>query len=314
MQAKLALLTLGFAATALTLLVAVRSWAPDLTRPGGALALAAAVLLSWPFAAEVMSLNLQPLALLAAVIAIAAAQSGRSAVAGAALAIAAAVKLTPVILVLYWIATRRFACVLWFLGASVALLAAGSCVAGAELHLQWLARMQELAGTIVPSPNNRSLAGFLFGMTYEGPRVAEAGLPAHPLPGWIGAVTLAAGVVGAAWCLLDASKARRRPAADAAGQIALLLVAVMTAPVAWAHSFLILAVAGVIWFRLSGATLPAQALMVVLAAAVSQPVAMAAAMTASEASQPWLIGFESFAALGLIFLLLTARRRYFLAD
>jgi alpha-1,2-mannosyltransferase len=314
MQAKLALLALGFAATALTLLVAARSWAPDLTRPGGALALAAGVLLSWPLAAEVMDLTLEPIALLAAVIAIAAAQSGRSAIAGPALAAAAALTLTPAILVLYWIATRRFACVLWFLGASAALLAVGLCVAGPEAHLQWLARMQELAGVIVPSPYNGSLAGLLFGATYEGPRVTESGVALQTLPGWIGAVTLASGVVGAAWCLLDASKARRRPAADAAGQVALLLVALMTAPAAWAHSFLILAVAGVIWLRLSGATLPAVGLMILIAVAISQPIAIATALAISEGWRAWLTGSASFAALAMIALLLTARRRYFLAD
>ena len=314
MQAKLALLALGLVSVALTLLVAVRSWAPDLTRSGGALALAAGVLLSWPLAAEIMALTLQPLALLAAVIAIAAAQNGRPAIAGPALAAAAALTLTPAILVLYWVATRRFACVLWFLGASAALFAVGLGVAGPDAHLQWLARMQELAGAIVPSQHNGSLAGLLIGLAQDGPRVTESGPALHALPGWIGAVTLATGVVGAAWCLLDASKARRRPAADAAGQVALLVVALMTAPVAWAHSFLILAVAGVIWLRLSGATLPAVGLMILIAVAVSQPVAIAAALTTSDGWQPWVTGFESFAALALIALLLTARRRYFLAD
>ena len=314
MQAKLALLALGFVSLALTLLVAVRSWAPDLTRSGGALALAAGVLLSWPLAAEIMALTLQPLALLAAVIAIAAAQNGRPAIAGSALAAAAALTLTPATLVLYWAATRRFACVLWFLGASAALFAVGLCVAGPELHLQWLLRMQELAGSVVPSQHNGSLAGLLIGLAQDGPRVTEAGLALPAVPGWIGAVTLATGVVGAAWCLLDASKARRRPAADAAGQVALLLVALMTAPVAWAHSFLILAVAGVIWLRLSGATLLAVGLMMLIAVAISQPVAIGAALAASEGWQPWVTGFESFAALALIALLLIARRRYFLAD
>jgi hypothetical protein len=105
MRAKLALLALGLVSVALTLLVAVRSWAPDLTRSSGSLALAAGVLFSWPLAAEVMALTLHPLGLLAAVIAIAAAQNGRPAIAGPALAAAAGLTLTPAILVLYWVAT-----------------------------------------------------------------------------------------------------------------------------------------------------------------------------------------------------------------
>jgi hypothetical protein len=313
MQAKLVLLGLTCASLVSALIIAVRSWAPDLLRSGGTLGLAVAALLSWPLATQVMSINLQPVVILAIVIAVAAAQSGRSALAGVALAVAAAVKLTPAILVLYWIATRRFACAAWFLGAGAVLLAVALAVAGAELHLEWLARMQELAGAIVPTKQNRSLAGLLYGIAY-GLEGTEAGLPLQPLPGWIKVASAALGVAGAAWCLLDASKARRRPAADAAGQLALVLVATMAAPLAWDHYFLILAVAGVVWFRLSGANLTARWLMAVLAVAVSQPVAIAAAVAAPQEWQPWLTGFEAFAALALIALLLTARRRYFLAD
>ncbi|HEX6103757.1 MAG TPA: glycosyltransferase family 87 protein [Alphaproteobacteria bacterium] len=313
MQAKLVLLGLTCASLAFALLIAVRSWAPDLLRSGGTLGLAVAVLLSWPLATHVMSINLQPVVILAIVIAVAAAQGGRSALAGVALAVAAAIKLTPAILILYWIATRRFACVAWFLGASAALLALGVAVAGVDLHLEWLQRMQELAGAIIPTKQNRSLAGLFYGIAY-GLEGTEAGLPLHPLPGWIKAASAVLAVAGAAWCLLDSSKARRRPAADAAGQIALILVAMMAAPLAWDHYFLILAVAGVIWFRLSGANLPPRALMILMAVSVSQPVAVAAAVAAPESWQPWVTGFESFAALALIALLLTARRRYFLAD
>jgi hypothetical protein len=313
MQAKVALLAVGTVALALTLLVAVRSWAPDLTRSGGALGLVAAALLSWPLAAQVMSLGLQPLALLAAVIAIAAAQNGRPAIAGPALAAAAAVTPTPAILVLYWLATRRFACVAWFLGASAALLAVGISLAGPELYLQWLARLQELFGAIVPTLQNGSLAGLLYGWAY-GTDGADAGRLLLPLPGWIEAASAVLAMAGAAWGLLDASKARRRPAADAAGQIALVIVAIMAAPFAFHPSFLILAVAGVIWLRLSGATLPAVGLMILIAVAVSQPLAILAAIAAPNESQGWLTAVESFAALAMIALLLTARRRYFLAD
>jgi hypothetical protein len=54
--------------------------------------------------------------------------------------------------------------------------------------------------------------------------------------------------------------------------------------------------------------------MILMVIAVSQPVAIATAVSAPQELQPWLTGFESFAALALIALLLTARRRYFLAD
>ncbi len=306
---KAGLLTLTLGALAGAILLAARAWAPRLLAPVPLVMLLAAIALSWPMTAQLVALNLQPLVLLAIVVAIAGAQSGRPALAGSALAFAVAVKVIPAVLILYWLVTRRMACIGWFLAASAALLALGLALAGLPSHLAWIARMQELAQGIVPTAHNRSLAGLLYGLTYDLESGSDS-LPIRPLPGWIEASTALAGLVGVALCLNGARRSRDHPAADAAGQCALMLVAMLVTPLAWSHYFLILAVAAVIWIGLAGVTSRNAWVLAGMAIALSQPVAIAGAAAVGRGWPAWLAGFEPLATLVLIGLLLQARSRY----
>ncbi len=299
---KAVLLTLTLAALAGAILLSARSWAPSLLAPPPLLALLAAISVSWPMATQLVALNLQPLVLLAIVIAIGAAQSDRPVLAGIALALAAAVKLTPAVLVLYWLVTRRFACAAWYLIASAALLFLGLALAGAPLHLAWIDRMQELAQGIVPTAHNRSLAGLLYGIVH-GLEPGSAGLPIRPMPSWLDSALIVTVLSGAMFCLIGAQRSRRHSAADAAGQTALLLVAMLGTPLAWSHYFLVLAVAAVVWIGLVGVTSRSVAVLVGVAIVLSQPVALAWA----ESVGP---GLEPLMAVLFVVLLLDARRRY----
>ncbi|MCI0430046.1 MAG: glycosyltransferase 87 family protein [Rhodospirillales bacterium] len=299
---KAGLLTLTLAALAGAILLSARAWAPRLLAPTPLLILLAAISASWPMTTQLIALNLQPLVLLAIVIAICAAQSDRPALAGAALALAGAVKLTPAVLVLYWLATRRFACAAWFLIASAALILLGLALAGAPAHLAWIGRMQELAQAIVPTAHNRSLASLFYGLVH-GFETELQGLPISPMPAWVKVALIIMTLAGAAFCLIGAQRSRRHSAADAAGQTALLLVAMLGTPLAWSHYFLVLAVAAMVWIGLVGVTSRTMAVLAGVAIVLSQPVALAWAESAGP-------GLEPLVAVLFLVLLLDARRRY----
>lgn len=304
-KAGLIALTLG--CMALAVLIAARAYAPTLLRPTAFLAVLAVLGLSWPMASQLVALNLQPLVILAIVVAIAAAQSGRPALAGSALAVAAAIKLTPAVLVLYWLFTRRFAASLWFVAAGAALIAVGLVLGGLEAHLDWVQRLGEMSRGVVPIPANGSLAALLHALSFGYASAGEA-LPIRPLPGWIAGATAMAGIAGALACLMKARRFSGRPAADAAGQYSLMLVAVLAAPMAWSHYFLLLAPAAIVWLGLAGVTSRTSLVGAGLAIALSQPVALALA-GAAERGWPALAGaIAPTAAVAVIFLLLAARR------
>jgi alpha-1,2-mannosyltransferase len=304
---RASMLALTLCAAALSVLIAARCWSPELLIPGWMIGAIAGAALSWPFMSQLIALNLQPLVMLAILAAIAAAQAGRAALAGTALALATAVKVTPAALVLYWLATRRYAEAAWFVIASAGLLALGLILAGMPLHLDWIAGMRELGQSIVPPAPNRSLAALLYGAAY-GLEPSGEGLPLRPLPAWIAAVCACVGIVGSAFCLWGARRSRHRPAADAAGQIALILVTILATPLAWSHYFLILVPAAMVWTGLVGLTSRSVAVVALLAILISEPVARAAAAAAEPAIPA---AFEPIAALVLLALLLRARRRYF---
>jgi hypothetical protein len=304
---RASMLALTLCAAALSVLIAARCWSPELLIPGWMIGTIAGAALSWPFMSQLIALNLQPLVMLAILGAIAAAQAGRAALAGTALALATAVKIAPAALVLYWLATRRYAEAAWFLIASAGLLALGLILAGMPLHLDWIAGMRELGQSIVPAAPNRSLAALLYGAAY-GLEPSGEGLPLRPLPAWIAAACACVGIVGSALCLWGARRSRHRPAADAAGQIALILVTILATPLAWSHYFLILVPAAMVWTGLVGLTSRSVAVVALLAILISEPVTRAAAAAAEPAIPA---AFEPVAGLVLLALLLRARRRYF---
>jgi hypothetical protein len=301
------MLALTLCAAALSVLIAARCWSPDLLIPGWVIGVAAAAALSWPFMSQLIALNLQPLVMLAILGAIAGAQAGRPALAGTALALAAAVKVTPAALVLYWLASRRYAEAAWFFIAGAGLAALGLTLAGTPLHLDWIAGMRELGRSIVPAAPNRSVAALLYGAVY-GLEPAADGLPLYPLPAWIAMACAGFGVAGLGLCLWGARRSRHRPAADAAGQVALVLVTILATPLAWSHYYLILVPAAMVWTGLVGLTSRSVAALAMLAILISEPVARAAGAVAEPAIPA---GFEPLAALILLTLLLGARRRYF---
>ena len=307
---RAAMLALTTCAVAMSVLISARCWAPELLIPGWLIGVIAGAALSWPFISQLIALNLQPLVMLAILAAIAAAQAGRPALAGSALALAAAVKVTPAVLVLYWLVTRRHAEAIWFFIAGAGLVALGLVLAGAPLHLDWVRSMQELGQSIVPTEQNRSIAALLYGMAY-GLEPSAEGLPLRPLPAWLQAACALAGLAGVALCLWGAPRSRHRPAADAAGQIALILVTVLATPLAWSHYFLILVPAAMVWTGLVGLTSRSVSVIALIAILISEPVTRVASAAAEWGWPAVLAGFEPLAALMLLVLLLRARRRYF---
>jgi hypothetical protein len=170
-----------------------------------------------------------------------------------------------------------------------------------------IASVRELGQSIVPAAPNRSVAALLYGAAY-GLEPSVEGLPLRPLPAWIAMACAGFGVAGLGLCLWGARRSRHRPAADAAGQIALVLVTILATPLAWSHYYLILVPAAMVWTGLVGLTSRSVAALAMLAILISEPVARAAGAVAEPAIPA---GFEPLAALILLTLLLGARRRYF---
>lgn len=172
--------------------------------------------------------------------ALALSRRGLHVAAGVALALATFVKLTPGLLAAIWLwrgPRRAFA---WFGAALFGLAATSLAWAGLDLHREYLARLRQIASTVMVAYNNHSLVAFL--MRARLPEAETHRWTQHPAPP---AATLAA------WGLLlflggftvvrlskipVAEDHRWRPLAEA---VALALV-LLVPSIAWTHYFVLL--------------------------------------------------------------------------
>ncbi len=236
----IALTLLSFAA--IVALVA-RLWTPTLRSP---LAIALILLALWfstPFQYAMMLTQTHVLYLLLTLAALMLAERRRPVSAGTLLAVAAAVKLTPAIFLVYWLLTRRWRAAGAFVLVSALLLAAAHLTTGPALFADYLATLDRVSHTLLLSQNNQSLAAWFMGHLYSLAEVAHLRiLPLPPALRLLGtALTLAAALLGG---LLDRRRAPAvlppSPIAVPLGALLTLIAATIFTPIAWTHYFIVL--------------------------------------------------------------------------
>ncbi len=169
--------------------------------------------------------------------AVALAVSTRSApVAGCALAFAAAIKVTPLVFAVLFLAERRWRVLAWCAGALA--LACGVSVAcvGASAHLAFLQTLQRVSAAGLPALNNQSLAAF--GLRFGLPLRQVFNGRVYPLPP-VARALLAAALAGGAAGVLALYRWRgphRRYELSAA---LLTLVALTVTTISWSHYYLL---------------------------------------------------------------------------
>ncbi len=298
---------LNLVALAVTIYLCARKWAPDFLRPLPLALLLVAFALSRTLRSELIVLNIQPLIVLAVVAAMLASQRNKPIAAGSALALAAAIKLTPAILLIYWLAAGRYRCAAWFFIVSAALLGTGMAVAGLPLHVEYWTSVSDFGNAIIPIWTNKGLPSLLYdlfvGLDDPGPfRIL-------PMPGWLWWATAVASAAGLGACLWGARRWRDHPLSDAIGMCSAVLVAVVAAPVAWAHYFTFLVVPLILWFGAEKAPLGRWLVVVTAAVLLSAPLAALAHRAASEGMlTAAFVGGELLASLVLLVALLWYRQ------
>lgn len=181
--------------------------------------------------------------------------AGDGRAAGILLALAAAIKVGPALLVLYLLARRDWRAVAWFTGIGAALGLASIAIAGWPAHATFLARLSQIDGLVALNRVNLAFSvglhelGGLIGLwpaPFDGPaHPATAARPAAV--GWTLRLLLVAGLA-----LLWRARLPGPAAAPVAGELignderaravagflALFILLKLTGPLAWSHHFL----------------------------------------------------------------------------
>ena len=238
-----------FSFVAVAWLVA-RFWAPDLLNP---LALGVICLLfsrSEPFRYAMVLMQTHILYVLLTIVSLILAQRRRPVAAGALLALAAAVKITPAFFIVYWLLTRRYRAVISMVVCSAVLLLAAVFATSPSLFSTFLADLHRISGVLLVSENNQSFAAWRMGHFFPLDDLDE--LASHVLPRSIsigGNILLLLSVILGG--LID-RRSYRMPGTDhrllptSAGSptplgamFALVGITLFT-PIAWTHYFIVL--------------------------------------------------------------------------
>ena len=193
-----------------------------------------AVAISTPFQYAMWLVQTHALFLLLTVVALYLAQRDRPVPAGALLAIACAVKITPGFLLIYWLVGGRHRAALWFVVCSLALAAFTVTAVGVGVTVDYVESMRRVSDVLLVSFNNQSLAAT---WAYSPSMMSELGnwrmFALAPALKIVSLIATIAGVALAGWA------SRRREWAGASAALALIVITVFS-PIAWTHYFLAL--------------------------------------------------------------------------
>lgn len=209
----------------------LRFWAPAFYSPLWFAVILLAVEIGKPFKEVLAAGQTHAIFIAATLLAIILAERGYGKAAGGLLACAAAVKITPGFLLLYWFMTRKWSAAASFVVTSVVLVLLAIATTGLSLFHTFVTNLVYTSNVLLISYNNQSLAAWWEGM-HMAPELKEWLI--HPLPPGIKAVSMLltlASVIGGG--LLD----RRRRAGEELpyGAMFALLGATVFASIAWNH-------------------------------------------------------------------------------
>ena len=214
-----------------------RHWAPSFFNPYAIAFVIFCLATSQPFRYAMYLMQTHIYFFLATVAALIVART-RPILAGLLLACAAAVKLTPAILLIYWLLTRRWKAAASMAAWSALLWIVTVLVAGPQLVAAYLADIHRISKVLLIGLNNQSFAAWLMRPFY--PHEDVSALHILPLPAAmrLGSAALMV-ILTLAGGLIDRHRDEELPVAPLGAMIA-LIAATIFGPISWTHYSIIL--------------------------------------------------------------------------
>jgi hypothetical protein len=159
--------------------------------------------------------------------------------AGVALALAAFIKLTPALFALIWLwrgPRRAFA---WFTAATAILWLASLARFGTDLHAEYIARVREIASTVVTTFNNHSFVAMLTRLSGP-PSLVDWTLHPIPFAVWALAMMALAGLAAVAAWKLRSVRGDDGDDGDALAHGLAFIIILLAPSISWTHYFVYL--------------------------------------------------------------------------
>lgn len=220
-----------------------RFWTPDLLNPVALGLLLLVFSRSEPFRYAMVLMQTHILYLLLTIVSLLLAGRRRPVAAGILLALAAAVKITPGFLIVYWLLTRRYRAAITATVCSAVLLAAAVFATGRPLFVTFLADLHRISNVLLVSANNQSFAAWAMGRQFPTSQLNH--LIIHDLPPALrigsNLLVLLSVLAGG---LIDRRSSQNSPetaiASSPLGAIFAIIGITLFTPIAWSHYFIVL--------------------------------------------------------------------------
>ncbi len=240
-------LALSLLSIAGCLWLVARYWTPGLWSPAALTVILVALFFSEPFLFAMELVQTHALLLFLTIAGIVLAQRNRPLTAGFCVACAAAVKITPGVLVVYWLVTRRWRAALSLVGWSALLMGFTRLAVGASLFHAFLDNMHRVSGVLLVSENNQSLAAWYMERFFLPDEVFDVN--AFALPSLLRLLSITCmiacaalgGLLDSTFAFDDSTRTETPDAIPFGAGIALVAMTVF-APIAWTHYFIVLAI------------------------------------------------------------------------
>lgn len=236
----LLLILLCFAATIYAI---ARYWAPSLFHPLPVAVILMCLWFSQPFGYAMFLMQTHALYVFMTVASLILAERDRPISAGFLLAGAAAVKVTPGFLILYWLLTRRWKATASTLVWSAVLMLLTVAAVGPHLVAVYLASLHRISRVLLVSLNNQSFAASLMGRFHPEDDLYDVDIFALPTSVRLGSAALLVGFTALGGWIDRRRRALSgglNPARVPIGAAMALVAATIFAPIAWTHYFVIL--------------------------------------------------------------------------
>ncbi len=228
-----------------TIWLVARYWTPALFHPGWIVLVYFCFYRSEPFKYAIFLSQTHILYLFMTVLALILAERRRPVGAGVLLALAAAVKITPGFLLLYWLLTRRYKAAFWFVASSVVLVALTFLLLGSGMMHAYLQSLSQNSNVLLLAFNNQSFPAWLVGL--RSPKTEALHWYIHQMPVGVKVLSLSLGVtstIAGGWLDRRTEKVGRpdERVREPYGAVFAMLGATIFAPIAWTHYFILLVI------------------------------------------------------------------------
>jgi hypothetical protein len=233
-------LLLTMLCTAGTIWLITRYWAPGLFHPLPVALLCVGLYLTEPFRYGVFLTQTHIIFVFLSVLGLVLAERGRPMWGGAAVALAAAVKITPGFLLMYWLMARKKRAAISFVAWSLLLVALTVVSTGPALFVAYLHEMAEVSNVLLVAFNNQSLPAVVMGPRFASWELFDWRI--HHLPAALKVVSSVLSLAVAAfggWMDRRGSE-EAGPASPPYGAVFTLIGVTMLTPIAWNHYYILL--------------------------------------------------------------------------